>query len=495
MDYLLGIDIGTGSTKAVAVGNNGQVITSFSVKYLSENPSPGYYEQNADVLWEAFKTCFKHILSILKTPPKAVSFSCAMHAIAVFSEKGVSKTNFIIWSDVRAATIAENIKASPQGKGIYKNTGTPIHALSPLCKIIWLKEHLKAVFSEPVKFIGIKEYIWFKLFEVFEIDYSIASATGLFDINKKKWYSKSLLLANISSGELSNPVPTMYYRKSINKEIAAELGLKTNIPFVIGASDGCLANLGSMVFEKKKAALTIGTSGAVRVTGTKPILNFKSQIFNYILTDDIFISGGAVNNGGSAMDWAIKNFLAKADELSIADYHLAFNHINDAPAGSDGLVFIPYLNGERSPIWDENSCGVIIGFKQHHSEKHFLRAVLEGICFAHLHVLEHLENAANPVEELYISGGFIKSAVWVQLLADITGKKLVTIQNNDASAIGAVFLAQKALELIKNFNELSVPQHVETVLPDFERHLLYKERFEIYKSLYPKLIKIMHQLS
>ncbi len=494
MDYFLGIDIGTGSTKAVATDKNGQVITSFAVKYQSINPLPGYHEQQPEVLWDAFTGCFKHILSVLENAPLAVSLSSAMHATAVFSLSGKPLTNFIIWSDVRAVAIAERLKASPEGKNIYKNTGTPVHALSPLCKIIWLKEHQKAVFQDQVKILGIKEYIWFKLFNVFEIDYSIASATGLFNIRTKKWHQKATFVANISSQELSKPVPTTFCRTDLNAKLKSAFNLKTNVPFVIGASDGCLANLGSMVFEPGKAALTIGTSGAVRVTGAKPIINFKSQIFNYLLDDGFFVSGGALNNGGSAMDWAIKNFLAKADKLSSADYQQAFSTIDEVPAGAEGLLFLPYLNGERSPIWDGNSSGCFIGLKHHHTKKQLLKAVLEGICFAHAHVLEHLEDAANPISIIYISGGFIHSKVWVQLLADITGKKLIIAQDSDASAIGATFLAQKALGYIQNFNDLPRVTLSDTVIPDTEKHEFYEKRFKLYKSAYPQLKDIMHQL-
>ncbi|MEO6894132.1 MAG: FGGY family carbohydrate kinase, partial [Ginsengibacter sp.] len=263
--YIIGTDIGTGSTKAIAMDSKGKIIADSQIYYSSENPKPGYSEQDPEIIWKAFKKCILEIIDATKYSPVSISFSSAMHGLIAVNKEKKPISNLITWADTRSEKVAEQIRNSKEAKSIYRATGTPIHPMTPLCKIIWLRKNQPSVFKKAFKFISIKEFIWQRLFGVYEIDHSIASATGLFNIKTLQWNKASLKLCGINAAQLSEPRPTNFIRKNADSSILNLLSLSNETSFCIGASDGCLANLGSYAMDNGSAALTIGTSGAVRI--------------------------------------------------------------------------------------------------------------------------------------------------------------------------------------------------------------------------------------
>jgi len=488
--YILGIDIGTGSTKGVALTLAGETLASSQHRYPIIEPQPGYSEQDPELIWDAFVQCVQEITKKLNQSPEAISFSSAMHSLILVDGDGKVLNNMITWADTRSETIAQRLRESDRGEAIYRNTGTPIHPMTPLCKLIWLRENEEELFKKTAKFISIKEYIWYKLFNKYEVDYAIASATGLFDIKELRWNDEACQLAGVTADVLSQPVDTNYQQKGLTANMANQLGIHEATPFVIGASDGCCANIGSYVTGGGTAALTIGTSGAVRITGKEPVFNYHAMPFNYLLNKDTYVSGGAVNNGGIAVDWLLKKFLNQP-ELNAESYQALFKAIDSIAAGSEELIFLPYLYGERAPIWDANSSGAYLNIQPKHGQAHFLRAGLEGICYALNDVLGTLEEASGSINQINISGGFIDSATWMQVLADITGKKLVVLQADDASTIGAIYLAMQALYTDKPLPVVSVEQVIE---PNAANHEVYAKAFPLYKKLYDDLKDTMQLL-
>jgi len=490
--YFIGIDVGTGSTKAIAINTKGTIIVDAQLYYSSTNAQPGYSEQDPEILLNAFKDVIKKIIDQVKSEPVSISFSSAMHGVIVIDKENKPLTPLITWSDTRSDEIAEKIKNLPEAESIYKASGTPIHSMSPLCKIIWLRENDPSVFKAAYKFISIKEYIWFKLFGVYEIDYSLASATGLFNIQSLKWNDASLKLCSITDNQLSKPVSTAFSRKGADSSFTGSIGVSSATSFCIGGSDGCMANLGSYALGQGTAALTIGTSGAVRIASSKPVYNFKEMIFNYVMDENTFICGGPVNNGGNVVQWLLKSFfdISKASEK---DYHDLFSKIDTVPAGSDGLIFLPYLYGERAPVWDGRSSGVYFGVKPFHSQKHFLRSAVEGVCYSLYQVLQIVESSTQKIEKLIVGGGFINTRSWVQLLADITGKKIFVIETEDSSAVGAALLNMKAMNVIDDYEKFK-PEDKEIIEPNLSSHEKHQVNFSVFKNLYPALKTSMHQL-
>lgn len=488
--YVIGIDIGTGSTKAIALGHNGEVLGHAQQHYssLSEGEKS---EQEAGVVFRAFLQCVKNLVTTLQQPPAAVSLSSAMHSLLLVDDKGKPLTNAMLWSDTRSSGIAEALRHSPEGREIYQKTGTPLHSMSPLCKIKWLQQNEPGFFAAAAKFISTKEYIWQQLFAEYRVDHSLASATGLFNNEQLQWDNTALAYAGIDTTRLSQPASVTYQKKGLNEKAAAAMNLPPEVPFLLGGSDGCLANLGSLCLTPSRAAITIGTSAAVRITSPKPVQNFERMIFNYRLNESTFVCGGAVNNGGNVFQWLLEKLFA--DHPTVKTYDQLFALLGTVPAGSAGLLFLPYLHGERAPIWDEKSSGVFAGIRPVHNLPYFAKAAAEGVCFALLHVLSSLEAVCGEVSEIAVSGGVIQAKELIQVLADVTGKKLVIQNTDDASAIGAAYLAQQALGLIGDFRE--IPEKPAAVFyPQTENMQRYRQLFAIYQQLYPSLTEQMHLL-
>lgn len=490
-EYIIGIDIGTGSTKAVAVGSKGTNIANSQFFYSTQSKQAGYSEQDPEMIWKAFHDCIKKIISEVKYPPVSISLSSAMHSLLVMDKNNKAITPLITWADTRSGDIAQRLRNLPEAENLYKATGTPIHSMTPLCKIIWLKENEPEIFKAAFKYISIKEFIWYKLFKVYQIDHSIASATGLFDIENLKWNDFSLQLCSINSSQLSEIMPTNFLRKDVDSSILSLLNISSETSFCIGASDGCTANVGSYAVEKGTAALTIGTSGAVRIASSKPIFDFASMSFNYLLDEKIFICGGPVNNGGNVAEWLFEAILNNS-KPSEKDYKNLFKIIETVPVGSKGLIFLPYLFGERAPVWDEKSSGIFFGIKSSHTNAFFLRATLEGICYSLKQVLEIVESSTQKIVQLNVGGGFIHSKTWMQILADITGKKLAVIESEDSSAIGAALINMKALKMIDDYDSLQ-PKNNLVVEPDLENHLVYEKYYTVFKNLYKPMKELMHK--
>ena len=487
MEYVLGIDIGTGSVKAIAVDLQGRSFEVSQQHYGFKSSQPGFHEQDPAQIWKAFSEVLKEIIVKTNAQPLGIGLSSAMHSLIAVDRAGNELAPMMTWADNRSADIAGRLRDSAEGMAIYRATGTPVHAMSPLCKLIWIRESDPKLFDDAYKFISIKEYIWYRIFGEFKVDQSIASCTGLFDIHTFTWHEDALRLAGITNQLLSEPVPTDYVQHYKGNAVDS---LLTGVPVTIGASDGCLANLGSMAHRPGTAVMTIGTSGAVRVASSKPLMDEKSMTFSYVLDKDTYICGGPINNGGIALEWWLKN--NSSSELADEEYDYLIDQTAQIPAGSDGLIFLPYLTGERAPVWDSQSCGVFFGIRLSHKKAHFTKAVLEGICYAMNTVLTSLSLHNVSIEQINVSGGFINSMPWLQILADVTGKELVIIQSEDASAIGAAFMAMKNTGLIKDYPS-SGSSGEQVIKPNELTSVHYSKDFIIFQKLYLDLKKTMHE--
>lgn len=496
MEYIIGLDIGTTSTKAIAFDLGGNILNKHSIEYpILPNTEPTYSEQDVNEILSAVVNSIKYVVDENKDKDHnllGVSFSSAMHSLIALDEKGNAMTNCIIWADTRSKKYAEEMKNCEFGHEVYMRTGTPIHPMSPLCKLAWMKDNLKDIFNKTYKFVSIKEYVFFRLFDQYIIDYSLASSTGLFDIYDLKWNEKALQMAGISEEKLSTPVSGTFKCSGMKKEFAAQIGIDINTPFIVGASDGCLANLGTNAIVPGSAAVTIGTSGAIRIISDQPKNDEKERIFSYILTENHYVLGGPVNNGGIIFRWFKDNFSAeeieRAKEVHIDPYELLTEAASKVPAGAEGLIFLPYLLGERAPHWDANARGVYFGIHIRHTRAHFLRALLEGVIYGVYSVGKALEETTGKFDIIYATGGFVRSELWVQMLADVFNKKVAIAESFESSCLGAAVLGMKALEIIESVEEVEKLVPISKVFePDIQKHGVYIRNFEIYDRLYEKL--------
>ncbi len=496
MKNIIAIDLGTTNCKAVIVTEKAKVLKTFHVPTKPIQPKPGWNEQNPDTVFNAVIKLLQQSIAFCKEENIAcISFSAAMHSLLAVDKDGKPLMNMMTWADLRSAHYAHELEQKPIAKNLYETTGVPIHAMSPLCKLIWLKHEAKNIFTKAHKFISIKEFIFLKLFGKYIVDHSIAAATGLFDEKNICWYDEALKLAGITTDHLSALAPVEHSEKALLPAIKKKLKLKNEIPFVLGASDGALANLGSGIINKTNAAVTVGTSGAVRITSDKYLIDEKQRLFCYYITDGFYITGGATNNGGIALQWLVENVL-EDDFKNEKKLKALFNQSSKINAGANGLIFLPYILGERSPVWDENAKGSFVGLTASHTKAHIIKAVLEGVCYSIVDVMLALEETSGNIKNIYLSGGIIKSEQWVQILADVSGKEILINESADASALGAAFIGMKAIGSVKKITEAKMfLKNVKTFRPNKSNHIIYKKYFKIYSSLYERLKNTFDELS
>jgi gluconokinase len=489
MQYIIGVDIGTSGTKAIAFSMEGEVIGN---TYVSYDPLPapaGHHELDPEILLEASLNCLEEVVGQTASLGTllGISFSSFMHGFMAVNENGQPLTNIITWADLRSTSYADALKKDAAGQRIYEHSGTPVHPMTPLCKLIWMKDNEPKIFAAASKFISMKEYLFFKLFGKYLIDHSVASGTGLFDIANRSWYDESLKKAGITSARLSEPVPTTHIVRGLKKEYAERLQLDENTAFIIGASDGCLANMGSNAINAGDMSVTIGTSSAVRMIADAPKYDAKQRTFNYILTDKLFVAGGPSNNGINVLKWYSENFLQRSIRTA-TDIEWFMQEAAKAPAGADRLIFLPYVQGERAPIWDAFARGVFFGVSAQHNHSHFMRAIVEGVNYALYQIAQSVEETIGSSKQVYASGGFINSRIWIQWLCDLFGKPITITSAADASTTGAAMLGLQAIGILQGqFPGAAFVRVRERFDPDKSKHLLYAAYFDIYTSLYNDL--------
>lgn len=460
MKYMIGVDIGTTSTKSVLYDENGQFIMKHNIGYPLHTPNVDVSEENPDELFDAVLMTVKYVVreaNIKKEDIKLISFSAQMHSLIALDTQHHRLTESITWADNRASKYAELINKEHQGSDIYQRTGTPIHPMSPLSKIFWMKHEQSDIYKQTAMFADIKTYIFYQLFEKYVIDYSMASATGMFNLEKLDWDKEALELLGITEAQLPQLVPTTHILKGMKKRYATLMGIDENTPIIVGASDGVLSNLGVNSYKKGEVAVTIGTSGAIRTVINKPRTDYKGRIFCYVLDEDHYVIGGPVNNGGVVLRWLRNELLASevetAKRLGVDPYDVLTKIASRVKPGAEGLIFHPYLAGERAPLWNADARGSFFGLTLSHQKEHMIRAALEGVLYnlytVYLALIEVMNETPSTIKA---TGGFAKSEVWRQMMADIFDTDLIVPESFESSCLGACVLGLKALGEIDDFS-------------------------------------------
>jgi gluconokinase len=454
------------------------VIASHQSFYPTFYPQADFAEQDPQQIYQAVLEVISKVIPQISHHDllKGISFSSAMHSIMAVDANAKPLTPLVIWADTRSTRQAKALRNSSLGKALHHETGAPVHPMSPLCKLIWWKENHPELIRTAHKFISIKEFVVYQLCREYVVDYSIASASGLFDIHSLQWHREALQLTGVGDDQLSKPVNATFTCR-IKPEIQKSLSLPS-VPVVMGASDGCLAQLGSGAMNKDDLTITIGTSAAVRRVSKRNLEDPHLRLFNYPLDEKTLISGGASNNGTVIIDWFNREFNSTSQNLN------EFVKQTETIAhGSEGLIALPYLLGERAPIYNSEARGVFFGVSVRHTPNHFKRALLEGICFEILSIVRSVEEVHGPSDKIFVSGGFTYSAEWVQLLSNVLGRELIQSEVNDASAIGAALVGYEALGL--SFQHQVGEQKL--FAPDASKSRLYHKQFEVFDLLYKQL--------
>jgi len=495
-DYFIGVDIGTTSTKAIVFSVTGAVKGMGNHAYPLLVPQSGWAEQNPTVIFKAVIAAIRDAVeqsAVLKSQIAVVSFSGAMHSLIAINAKAEPLHHAIIWADNRSIAQTTRLKQNSLGHALYLRTGTPIHPMSPLLKLIWMREETPDLFEQAVRFISIKEYVLYQLLNEFVVDHSIASATGLLNLEKLQWDKIALTTAGIRAEQLSELVPTTHVVRGIKLEYAKAMGLAADTPIVIGANDGCLANLGIGAIAPHQIAITIGTSSAVRTVVPQPITDEQERTFCYALTEHHWVIGGPSNNGGVVLRWLRDNFcqleVEQAKQQGVNPYDLMVQAASQVPPGAEGLICLPFLSGERAPYWNPHARGIFFGIGLHHHKAHFIRSVLEGILFAVYSITLVLQHLAGTAQEIRASGGFARSDAWRQMAADIFGSELLVPQVYESSAFGAAALGMYAVQAISDLKDVEkLIQIGDRHSPNLDLLNTYQALFSLYERVYVDLV-------
>lgn len=497
MSYVIGVDIGTSSTKSVLFDAAGQQIARSAQKYDLKSPEPGAAEQDPnDILRAATQTVAEVMASSGLDPADllGISFSAAMHTLLLVDEENQPITPMYTWADNRSDRWADFVRANTNANSLYQRTGLPAHPMSPLVKLVWLRHEQPELFQQVARVVAIKEYVLWHWCGEWVIDHSMATTTGLLELRSLSWDSEALALAGIEQQQLSKLVPTTYQFSNIHPDYIQRMGVSANTSVVVGASDGVLSNLGVGAISSGMAAITIGTSGAVRQSVSCPITASAAQLFCYALTEDLWVMGGAVNNGGIALQWARDGLTPYSippeekhlshPEPSASTYERLTKMAETVSPGSEGLIFHPYLLGERSPLWNAQARASFFGLGRHHTQAHLVRAVLEGVVYNLHGVFTALEQSGGRVTKLRASGGFARSELWQQMLADIFDRTIEVPRIIESSAFGAAAIAFWALgewdSLAQVEDRVEIAQ---TKMPVAENVRRYRQILPVYNAL------------
>jgi len=500
--YFLGIDIGTTGCRAIIFDEKGSIAGAASEEYPILRPKPGWAEQDPKQIYEVVCNVIKKSVTSSKINSNKIAgigLSSVFHSLICLDGRGEPISNSIIWADTRSVKQAEYLKAYGEFD-IYRRTGCRVHPMYPLAKILWFKQENPEVYRKTAKFVSIKEYIIYKWFSEFIIDKSVASGTGIFNIHSLDWDDECIDMIGISRDKLSELVPVTHIIGKLKGEIARELGIVEGIPVVIGAADGAFSMLGSGAYRKGQMAVMIATSGGVRVTSEKPIIDEKGRTWCYVLADGKWMVGGAINNAGLVYRWFRDAFgseeVRRAEEMGIDPYEILNEYAGRVNPGSDGLIFLPFLTGERSPFWNPNARGVIFGLGPHHGKAHFARAIMEGVAYRMKSVFQAIREIAGEPEEIRITGGGTRSSLWCQILSDVFNRPLKLPKVHEATCLGAAVMAMQGLGYVDSLDIVEEMISIEKEFnPDENTALIYSRVYDLYMNIYWALKPYFDEIS
>lgn len=445
-EVIIGLDVGTTAVKAVAFGLGTPWRATAQREYPLLQPAPGRLVQDpaaiAAGVVEALTECARACTGARIV---AVSVSTAMHGLLALDAAKQPLTPLITWADGRAGDQARELRASGRAAALHRVSGAPVHPMTPLVKLLWFGQEEPELLARARWWAGLKDYVLWQLTGTLATELSSASGTGLLDTAARAWNPEAIRLTGLSAEQLPEILPTTAVLE-LSAAIGRQTGLPAGTPVVAGAGDGPLGNLGTGAIAPGVAGLSLGTSGAVRTVGPKPYVDPHGRLFCYALTDTAWVTGGAVSNGGEVVRWAgdvLGRDLAGGTSGSARDTEL-LKLAEEVPAGSDGLVMLPYLLPERAPLWDPDLRGAYLGLRHSHTRGHLVRAAVEGVALQLSTIVADLDQL-HPVTSVRATGGAFRSPLWRSVLAAVLDRPVQVASGEEGSALGAAALGLHAL--------------------------------------------------
>jgi xylulokinase len=485
MGILIGIDIGTQGLKAVAINEKGDTLAIGYSSYELVTPQPGWSEQDPNLWVEGLVSSLGQLWEqgIRSEDIVGIGISGQMHSLVLLDKDKQTLGRAILWNDVRTSEECNDIELMIGRKEVHQITRNAVLPGFTAPKLLWIKKNEPDRYAQIAHFMLPKDFLVFKLSDQLSGDVSDASGTSLFDVGKREWSQEIIRELNIPFEWLGEVKESKEIVGKVTKEAAEVTGLKAGIPIVAGAGDNAAGALGNGVFEEGKGIVSVGTSGTVFVPlQTLPTLPQNEHmrtlhVFCHCLPNT-WHAMGVTLSAGLSLKWFKDTF---STELS---YDELLKNVPTIPAGANGLTFLPYLNGERTPHNDPDIRGVFHGIGLQHNRDHFARAVIEGVGFSLRDCLELIQKLDVKIDTLQLTGGVVKSTVWRQILSNILGFALQVHEEREGPAYGAAILAGLGTGVINNPFQ-SEPAIATAV--NHEEISVYDNKHQLYKRLYTRV--------
>ncbi len=475
---IVGLDLGTTSIKAVAYTPAGELLASRSAVVKTETGPDGRAVQNPDDVKEAAAAVLSGLAAEIAQQGRriaALGMSAAMHSLVALDPRDEPLMPAMTWMDARPAEVAQALWASPDGPRLYARTGTPIHAMAPVCKLAWLRRDMPDVFARARRFVSLKEYVWHHLFGEWVCDPAMSSATGLLDVHELSWDPGALEFAGVRADQLSRVVPADWSQPLASCRLAPRLPLAEGAQAVVGGSDGVLATLAAGAKDREMLVVTIGTSLAVRAASRRPVTNASLRTFCYALGEGEYVLGAPSNAGGIVIDWIVQTLLGRPGEIE----ELL------AAAGDvqvDHLLALPYVAGERAPFWDERMSAAWVGLRLHHGPAHMVRAAVEGVLFHTRWLVEEMLGLAEGARGVMLAGRLFEQPWIAEAAAALLPVPVWMQADADGAAYGAAMMAGRRVGVdLPPLAVMPGPQAQAAARADLER------RYATWRELVEKL--------
>jgi gluconokinase len=475
----IGVDLGTTSAKAVAFDANGRTVASAAVEVTTLHEQRESAEQDPQAVVQAANDALRRAAADAIAKGYHIGYiglSAAMHSLLPLDQDGKPLMRALIWMDNRAHLAADQLWQTPQGQAIYERTGTPVHAMAPLAKLLWLRKERSDIFQRAHRFVSLKEWLWYQWFGEWKIDVSMANATGLYNMQARAWDNAALSLAGITAQQLSEIVPVTYTRTGLRDDGLRSAGITAETICAIGSSDGVLANLAAGALDATTMVLTIGTSCALRIGSPRPVTDRATRAFCYTLDQQHYIIGGPSNSGGIVLEWLGQQVFGLANDTFgklLADAEQAYD---------ESLLCLPYAAGERAPLWNAASSATCHGLRLNHTRAHILRAAVEGLIFNAYWIAEGLFQSAGRPQRLITSGKVLEDQWIRQVVADVFGLPVVADSSSDASALGAAKIALVAAGVFDLESRWGIAQESAQPLQPAQ-HEAYQAKYQRFRQL------------
>lgn len=497
--YLLGIDIGTSACKVAVFDKRGKVLATANGAYSVYYPHPGWAEQNPDEWWEAVCGAVKDTLKkgeIQAEEIAGVGIDGQSWSAIPMDKEGKVLTNTPIWMDTRAKDICDEFNERYGADTFFELAGNSLQPSYATAKIIWYQRNMPEVYEKIDKILQSNSFIAYKLTGVMTQDLSQGYGFHCFDMRTGTWDEEMCEKLGIPRQILPEIYACHEIIGTVTQKAASECGLAVGTPVVAGGLDAACGTLGTGVLHNGETQEQGGQAGGMSIC-TDTYKADPRLILSYHVVPDCWLLQGGTTGGGGVMRWLEKEFAAfeREEGKRIGKNSLTLlNEIAEQVSpGSDGVVFLPYMSGERSPIWDPDAKGVFYGLDFSKTKGHFVRAAMEGVAYSLRHNLEVAKEAGAEVSVLRAMGGSANSLLWTQMKSDVTGKPIVVPSSDTATTLGAAILAGVGIGMYESFEE-AVQLTVENKRfhePNLEHKNVYDKNYEIYLELYQNLKEVM----